>query len=189
MMKKTRIFLILIAMSSVLLAGTYNLDITHSHVSFKAKHMMISTVEGQFDKFNGNFVYDKKTKKLVSVKGTADVNSINTKVAKRDKHLKSDDFFNAAKYPTLTFVSTKIKGDKVYGNLTMHGVTKSIVLNLDIAGTITDPWGNVRTGLSLDGKVNRTDYGLKWNKIMEAGGVLVGDMIKIHIELEGIEKK
>lgn len=188
-MKKTRIFLVLIAMTSVLFAETYNLDIAHSHVSFKARHMMISTVEGQFDKFNGSFIYDNKTKKLISVKGTADVNSIDTKVVKRDAHLKSSDFFDAAKYPTLTFVSTKVKGDKVYGKLTMRGVTKDIVLNLDVAGTITDPWGNVRTGLSLTGKVNRKDYGLNWNKVIEAGGVLVGDMIKIDIGLEGIETK
>ncbi|MDX1810262.1 MAG: YceI family protein [Sulfurospirillaceae bacterium] len=188
-MKKTSIFLALIAMTSALFAGTYNLDIAHSHVSFKARHMMISTVEGQFDKFSGNFVYDNKTKKLISVKGTADVNSIDTKVAKRDAHLKSSDFFDAAKYPTLTFVSTKIEGDTVYGKLTMRGVTKDIKLHLEVAGTITDPWGNVRTGLSLSGKVNRLDYGLKWNKVMEAGGVLVGDIIKIDIGLEGIEAK
>ena len=179
----------MVAMAGTLFAGTYNLDKSHSHVSFKVKHMMISTVEGQFDKFNGNFVYDEKTKTLISINGTVDANSIDTKVAKRDTDLRSANFFDVTKYPILTFTSTQIKGDKVYGKLTMHGVTKEVIFNLDIAGTITDPWGNIRTGLSLSGSVDRRDYGLKWNKIIEAGGVLVGDKVKIDIGAEGIKTK
>ena len=170
----------MIAMAGTLFASNYNLDKTHSHVSFKVKHMMISTVEGQFNKFDGSFVYDEKTKKLISVKGTAQTASIDTKVLKRDNHLRSADFFDAAKYPTLSFVSDKIQGDEVSGKLTMHGVTKEVTFKLNVAGTITDPWGNVRTGLTLSGEVNRKDYGLMWNKAMEAGGVLVGDR-KAHV--------
>ncbi len=172
-----------------LFAGTYNLDIAHSSVGFTVKHMMISNVKGQFNKFNGSFIYDKKTKILKSLNGTVDTASVDTKITKRDNHLRSADFFNVKKYPTMSFTLDKVKGDTAYGKLTLHGITKEIKLELEKNGTITDPWGNTRTGLSLNGKINREDFGLKWNKIIEAGGVVVGNTIKINIELEGILAK
>ncbi len=173
-----------------LFAGTYNVDVDHSDVAFKVKHMMISNVKGQFDKYSGSFEYDEKTKTLKSLNGIVEINSINTQNAKRDEHLKSADFFDAAKYPTMNLKVTKVDGDTAYTQLTMHGVTKEVKMELELSGqVIKDPWGNTRTGLSLSGKINRKDFGLNWNQLMEAGGVMVGDDVKISIELEGILAK
>lgn len=176
--------------AATLFAGTYNVDPDHSNVAFKVKHMMISNVKGQFDKFSGSFVYDEKTKTLQSLQGVVDVNSISTDNAKRDAHLKSADFFDVAKYPKMTMTLTKVKGDYAYVKLTIHGITKDVKMELETSGmVIKDPWGNVRTGLSLSGKVNRKDFGLNWNQLIEAGGVMVGDRVKISVELEGILAK
>ncbi len=188
-MKLGKLIVATILATGVLFAGNYNLDTTHSSVGFKVKHMMISNVDGQFKKFTGSFSYDDKTKKLTSLDANIDVSSIDTKVTKRDTHLKSPDFFDVAKYPTIIFKLNKVVGDKVYGKLSMHGVTRELILDLEINGTIKDPWGNTRTGLTLSAKLNREAYGLKWNKIMEAGGLVVGKDIKITIELEGILAK
>ncbi len=188
-MKKLRIAFVALLAYGTLFAGTYSLDIAHSSVGFKIKHMMISNVQGQFNKFTGTFDYNRATKTLKSLEGKIDIASIDTKVKKRDADLRSSNFFDVAKYPTMTFVMDKIKDGTMYGKLTMHGITKEIKLEFEINGTLTDPWGNVRTGISLNGKINREDFGLKWNKIIEAGGVLVGKTVKINIELEGILAK
>ncbi len=173
-----------------LFGGTYNVDPVHSNVAFKVRHMMISNVKGQFDKFSGSFEYDEKTKTLKSLTGKVDVNSINTKNSMRDADLKSANFFDVVKYPSISFKLTKIDGDTAYGQLTIHGVTKEVKMELDLSGqTITDPWGNTRTGLSLSGKINRKDFGLKYNKLLETGGVMVGDEVKISVELEGVLAK
>jgi polyisoprenoid-binding protein YceI len=185
-MKLIKIFIVTLLASGVLFAGNYNFDIAHSSVSFKVKHMMISTVDGQFKKFNGSFSYDEKTKTLTALSGKIDASSVNTKVEKRDADLRSSNFFDVVKYPMITFKLTKVVGDKAYGKLSMHGITKKVVLDLQINGTIKDPWGNTRTGMSLNGKINREDFGLKYNMVMEAGGILIGKNIKINIELEGI---
>lgn len=184
--------IVLASMLSVgtLFAGTYNVDVDHSDVAFKVKHMMISNVKGQFDKYSGTFEYDEKTNTLQSLKGTVDVNSINTQNAKRDTHLKSADFFDVKKYPLMTLTLTKVEGDTAYTQLTLHGITKEVKMELELSGrVIKDPWGNSRTGLSLSGKINRKDFGLNWNQMIEAGGVMVGDIVKISIELEGILAK
>ena len=181
--------LLLASMLSVgtLVAGTYNVDKDHSDVGFKVKHMMVSNVKGQFDKFSGSFVYDEKTKTLQALTGVVDVNSINTDNAKRDAHLKSADFFDAVKYPEMKLTLVKVDGDTAYTKLTLHGITKDVKMELETSGiVIKDPWGNSRTGLSLSGTINRIDYALKWNQLMEAGGVMVGEKVKINIELEGI---
>jgi len=181
--------LLLASMLSVgtLVAGTYNVDKDHSDVAFKVKHMMVSNVKGQFDKFSGSFVYDEKTKTLQALTGVVDVNSINTDNAKRDAHLKSADFFDAVKYPEMKLTLVKVDGDTAYTKLTLHGITKDVKMELETSGiVIKDPWGNSRTGLSLSGTINRIDYALKWNQLMEAGGVMVGEKVKINIELEGI---
>ncbi|NCO00420.1 MAG: YceI family protein [Epsilonproteobacteria bacterium] len=173
-----------------LFAGTYNVDVSHSSVGFKVKHMMVSNVKGQFDTFSGSFEYDEKSQTLKALNGTVDANSINTQNAKRDGHLKSADFFDVAKYPSITLKLIKVKGDTATTELTLHGVTKNVEMEVELSGqTIQDPWGNTRTGLSLSGKINRKDFGLNWNKLIEAGGAMVGDEVKISIELEGILAK
>ncbi len=175
--------------ASALFAGTYNVDVSHSNIGFKVKHLMISNVSGKFDKFNGTFEYDEKTKTVTSLTGNIEAASINTENEKRDTHLKSVDFFEVTKYPNLTFKLDKISDDSAFGKLTIHGITKDIKLDFENNGSIKDPWGNTRVGLSLSGKINRKDFGLTWNKALEVGGVVVGDEIKLDIELEGILAK
>ena len=188
-MKFLKLGLASVIASSALFAGTYNVDASHSNVGFKVKHMMISNVVGKFDTFNGSFEYDEKTKTLKSLVGEIDVNSINTENEKRDAHLKSAEFFSANEFNNIKFVLSKIDGDKAYGKLTMRGVTKDVTLDLENNGTIKDPYGNTRVGLALSGKINRMDYGLKYNAVLEAGGVAVDEIVKLDIQLEGILAK
>jgi len=178
-----------ILLASSLFAGNYNVDASHSSVSFKVKHMMISNVKGSFDNFSGTFEYDEKTSALKSLKGEIDVNSINTANKKRDKHLRANDMLGAKEFPKITFVITKIDGDEVYGDFTLKGVTKNIKLDFENGGTIKDPWGNERAGFALSGKISRKAYGVTYNKVLEAGGVAVGDIVKLDIEIEGIKVK
>lgn len=188
-MKLFKLGLTSILAGGTLFAGTYNVDPDHSHMGFKVRHMMISNVIGKFDTFNGSFEYDEKTKTLKSLHGTVEVKSINTENAKRDEHLRTSDFFAAAKYPNMTFVLEKVEGDTAYGKLTMRGVSKDIKLEFENNGMVKDPWGNTRVGLALSGKINRFDYGIQYNEILEAGGVAVGETVKINVELEGILAK
>lgn len=189
-MKSLTIVLALMLSVGSLFAGTYNVDIDHSNVAFKAKHMMISNVTGQFKKFSGTFEYDEKTKMLKALSGVVDVNSIDTDNAKRDGHLKSADFFDAVNYPEMRLTLIKVDGDSAYVKLSIHGITKEVKMELETSGmVIKDPWGNSRTGLSLSTSINRMDYNLKWNDLMETGGMIVGEKIKISIELEGILAK
>jgi len=188
-MKFTKLTLTSLLTASALFAGTYNVDASHSNIGFKVKHLMISNVSGKFDKFNGTFDYDEKTKTLTSLTGNIEAASINTENEKRDAHLKSADFFEVKKYPNLTFKLDKISGDSAFGKLTIHGITKDVKLDFENNGSIVDPWGNTRVGLALSGKINRKDFGLTWNKALEVGGVVVGDKIKLDIELEGILAK
>ena len=181
--------LMALMLSSSLFAGTYNVDVSHSSVGFKVKHLMISNVKGNFKNFSGEFEYDEKSGKLLSLKGVVNANSIDTDIQKRDDHLRSADFFDVGIYPEISFILDKISGEKAYGTLTMHGVTKDVVLEYEKGGSIVDPWGNTRFGFALEGKINRKDYGLKWNKILESGGLTVGEEVKLDIEIEGIMKK
>jgi len=174
---------------STLFAGNYNVDGAHSSVGFQVKHMMISKVTGTFEKFEGTFEYDEKTDTLKSLSGKIDVTSINTANAKRDKHLNADDIFDSAKYPTIDFVVTKIDGDDVYGDFTLKGVTKNIKLDFDEGGSIVDQRGTQRAGFSLEGEINRSDFGLTYNSVLEAGGVTIGDTVKLNIEIQGKEVK
>jgi len=170
-------------------AAEYMVDKAHSHVEFKVKHMMISNVTGEFKDFSAVIDFDDKAKKLTKLEGTVIVDSIDTGIEKRDNHLRSDDFFAAAKYPKMTFVMTGLSDDSVTGNLTIRGITKKVTFDLDFGGVATDPWGNERMGFELSGKLNRKDYGLMWNKALETGGVLVGDTVKMTIAIEAIKKK
>ena len=176
-----------LSLSSALLFGAvYDVDPTHSTVGFKVRHMMISNVNGHFSDFSGS--YDLEGRVLKSFSGSVETASIDTGIAKRDDHLRSPDFFNAAKYPKLTFTMTKFDGEHVTGELTMHGVTRSVTFDAEVSGTIKDPWGMTRSSVVLEGKIKRSDFGLTYNQVLEAGGVAVGDEVKIIIELEGIAK-
>ena len=141
--------------AGALFAGTYNIDPSHSNVGFKVKHMIISNVKGQFDKFTGTFNLDEKTNTITSLTGLIEVSSLTTANANRDKDLKSAVFFDAEKYPTITFKLIKVDGDTAFGALTMKGVTKQVELDFENNGMIKDTWGNTRVGLALDGKISR----------------------------------
>ncbi|HWR01530.1 MAG TPA: YceI family protein [Chlorobaculum sp.] len=174
-------------------ASTWTIDADHSSVGFKVKHLMVSNVRGTFEKYRGVVELDDKdiTKSKVDV--TIDPSSINTNVQKRDEHLRSADFFDVAKYPTMTFVSRKWsrveKGAlKVTGDLTIHGITREVVLNVaPFSQESKDPWGNTRVGTSAGTTINRKDFGLAWNKSLETGGVLVGEEVDIVLEVEMIK--
>lgn len=166
--------------------GQYDIDAAHSKVGFEISHLVISTVEGKFSKFEGKIDMNEKFEKS-KVTVTADVASIDTGVAKRDDHLKSPDFFDAAKYPTIKFVSTEVKGTpesfKLTGNLTIHGVTKKVTFDSKYNGSAVDPYKNEKAGFAGKAKISRKDFGLKWNTMVEAGPV-VGDEVTIDLRLE-----
>lgn len=174
----------LLMSASVASAAVYKVDPSHSTVGFKVKHMMISTVTGKFGNFSGTYDLDKGQFKSLS--GVIKAESVDTGIAKRDDHLRSADFFDAANFPDITFTMTSATKSKMTGNLMIHGITKKVVLDIDMGGVVEDPWGNQRSGFVLSGKINRKDYGLNWNKAIEAGGVVVGDEVKLVVEVEGI---
>jgi len=173
---------------------TWDIDSSHSASQFAVRHLMVSTVRGQFGKTSGSVQWDGKDYTSLSVEAAIDVSSIDTREPRRDDHLRSADFFDVAKYPTMTYVSRKVvpAGEgrlKVYGDLTLHGVTKEVILDVEgPTATIKDPWGNTKRGASATAKINRKDFGLTWNKAIEAGGVAVGDEVTILIEVE-LQKK
>ncbi len=167
-------------------AALYKVDPSHSTVGFKVKHMMISTVTGKFNNFNGTYDLEKGVFKSLS--GAIKADSIDTGIVKRDDHLRSADFFDAAKFGDINFVMTSATKSKMTGNLTIRGITKKVVLDIDMGGVVEDPWGNQRSGFVLNGQINRKDFGLNWNKAIEAGGVVVGDEVKLVVEIEGIEE-
>lgn len=182
------------ALSAVVLAGslfaeTFMVDKPHTNVGFKAKHLLVSSVNGNFDTFDGSIDFDYMKKELKGLKGTVSVGSIDTDNTKRDNHLKSEDFFDAAKFPEIKFVSTKVDGEYLWGDLTIKGVTKNVKFEIEDVGTVIGPKGNKRVGFVLEGKINRFDYGLNWNKLLETGGAIVSKDIKLIIEMEGIAKK
>lgn len=174
----------LLMSASVASAAVYKVDPAHSTVGFKVKHMMISTVTGKFGNFSGT--YDLEKGMFKSLSGAIKADSIDTGIAKRDDHLRSADFFDVDKFGDITYVMTSATKSKMTGNLTIHGITKKVVLDVDMGGVVEDPWGNQRSGFVLNGKINRKDYGLNWNKAIEAGGVVVGDEVKLVVEVEGI---
>ena len=171
-------------------AETWNIDPAHTSAQFAVRHLMVSTVRGEFGKVDGAVNLDDQNPTKSSVEATIEVTSINTRVAKRDDHLKSPDFFDVAKYPTITFKSKRIEAAgegkfKVIGDLTLHGVTKEVVLNVEGSPKpFKDPSGNLRMGGVATTKLNRKDFGLIWNKALETGGVVVGDDVDITIDVE-----
>jgi polyisoprenoid-binding protein YceI len=178
--------------SSVALAAPseWVIDASHTGVGFSVRHMMVSTVRGEFQKVSGSVFLDENDLTQSSVNVNIDPASINTRDAKRDGHLKSPDFFDVQKFPTLTFKSTKVEKAKsgklkVTGDLTLHGVTRPVTLEVDsIAKAQKNPWGQWVRGISATGKINRKDFGLNWNQALEAGGLLVGDEVTLSIDAE-----
>jgi polyisoprenoid-binding protein YceI len=186
--------LALMALPALAAAETWSIDADHSSVGFTVRHMMVSNVKGSFGTFSGTVEVDEKDIAGSKVSVTIDAASINTGVAKRDEHLRSADFFDTARYPTVTYVSKKVEKSgkdrlKVYGDLTLRGVTRPVVLDVEgPTAAYRDPWGKTRRGASATAAINRRDFGLTWNKVIEAGGVLVGDEVKIMLEMEFVRK-
>ena len=171
----------------------WSLDPTHSEITFKVKHLMISTVTGHFNKFNlevetenDDFIKAKK------IEFTTDINSIDTNNEQRDAHLKSADFFNREKFPTLKFSGTKydVNGDegKLHGELTIAGITKPLTLNVEFGGIVVDPYGQTKAGFTVTGKISRKEFGLTWNAVTETGSIVVSDDIKINAEIQLVKQ-
>jgi polyisoprenoid-binding protein YceI len=175
-------------------ADTWQIDPVHTSVEFTVRHMMISNVKGQFESTSGTITANGNDPASAKIDATIDASSIDTRVAGRDVHLKSADFLDVAKYPTITFKSTKVEATgpdkwKVTGDLTIHGVTKPVVLEVEGSGApIHDPMGHTRAGASATTKIKRSDFGLMWNKALESGGVVVGDEVAILIDVEAIKR-
>lgn len=166
---------------------TWNLDNSHSEVQFKIKHMVISTVTGDFLDFSANAKSEDETFQGGEFQFEAKIDSINTKNPQRDEHLKSADFFNAEEFPTMSYTG-KLEGDTIKGELTLRGVTKPVNLHAEFGGVIKDPYGNQRSGFELTGEVNRKDFGLSWDALTESGGVVVSDKVKLFVNLEFIQQ-
>jgi polyisoprenoid-binding protein YceI len=180
-----------VALARPALAETteWTLDGTHSRIGFSVSHMVVSSVSGRFKQFSGKVELDEANLTKSQVDITIKTDSIDTDDAKRDEHLRSPDFFDAKKFPTLTFKSTKIakvggKKYKLTGDLTLHGVTKNVTLDAEISDAVKNPWGKMVRSVKLGGKIKRGDFDLKWNKALEAGGVLVGDDVTLDIQVE-----
>jgi polyisoprenoid-binding protein YceI len=179
--------------STPAVTSTWKLDPAHSHAEFKVKHMMISNVKGSFNGLSGTLTEHTTDATLSSVEASVDVSTVNTGDAQRDTHLKSADFFDAEKFPVMTFKSTSVKpngdgGYNVTGDLTLHGNTGQQVFVVDgPSAPGKDPWGNTRIGLSATAKISRKDFGLNWNAALETGGILVGDAVSITIEAQFIK--
>ncbi len=174
-------------------ADSWQIDPAHTNVEFTVRHMMISNVKGQFQKTAGTITANGNHAASAKIDVTIDASSIDTRVQRRDAHLKSPDFLDVAKYPTITFKSTKVEAArpnkwKVTGDLTIHGVTKPVVLEVEGSGAPIQVMGDTRAGASATAKIKRSDFGLSWNKALESGGVLVGDEVAISIDVEAVKQ-
>jgi polyisoprenoid-binding protein YceI len=170
-------------------ATTWKIDPVHSHIEFSVRHLMITTVKGRFTGVDGTVIIDDEDPSRSQVDVRIDASTIDTREPQRDAHLRSADFLDAETFPRLTFTSTRVSerpGSEfsVTGNLTMHGVTREVVLNVTDEGRGRDPWGGERAGFNATTRINRKDYGLNWNQTLETGGVLVGDEVRIRLELQ-----
>ncbi|MFM2363833.1 MAG: hypothetical protein RLZZ316_2735 [Bacteroidota bacterium] len=173
--------------------ATYKIDPSHSEIQFKVKHMMITNVNGQFTQFDGSLTADAADFSDAQINFEAAIDSITTHNEQRDAHLKSADFFNAPEFPKLTFVSSSFKKNtddnyKLTGVLTIRGISKTVELDVEYGGTMTDPWGQVKAGFEINGKISRKEFDLKWNTVTEAGGVVVGDEVKLHLGVQLVKQ-
>lgn len=190
-MRKLALLLALAPTLALAATSTWTADPAHSEVGFTAKHLVISNVRGEFGAYHATLVLDEADVTRSTVQATIDVNSISTRVADRDAHLKSPDFFDAARYPTITFRSTKVAkgaaGDlKVSGDLTLHGVTRPVVLDVSTSPEVKGTYGESRRAFEATTRIDRKDFGLVWSKVVEAGPV-VGDQVKIDLDLEFVK--
>ena len=173
---------------------TWAIDPTHSEVHFKIKHLMITNVTGSFNIFQASVATEEEDFSKAPISFTADIDSISTGNEQRDGHLKSADFFDAATYPQIKFTATKVESVdndgsyELYGDLTIRDVTKSIKLDVEFGGVVKDMYGNTKAGFTINGKINRKDFGLTWSAVTEAGGVIVSDEVKIISEIQLIEQ-
>lgn len=186
-------FLFVLAFAASASAAVYEVDPMHSTVGFSVQHLMISNVKGVFNDYTARFATDDKNN-LVSVEADIKADSINTRIDKRDTHLRSADFFDAANFPKITFASTSVskntKGEVfIRGKLTIKGNTSDILMVGAMTGPVKDPWGGTRMGFRAEGKVSRKDFGLTWNQMLETGGAVVGDEVTIMLDGEGVLKK
>ena len=192
MKKISKVIYLFILSLSLANATPYSLDDSHTQVGFSVKHLMITNVKGEFKTYNADIDFDAKTKKFKSFKADVETKSVDTGIEKRDEHLRSEDFFLSEKFPKMTFVMKSYKADgnkgKMSGDLTIKDVTKAVTLDVDDIATVKDFQGNNRVGFTLKGKINRMDYGLKWNKALETGGLAVSEEVKILVEIEAIEE-
>ncbi len=175
-------------------AAVYSVDPEHTSVTFTVRHLL-TKVKGRFDRFEGRIVFDPAKPEATVVTGSIDVASINTNVEERDKDLRSPRFFDAEKFPKIRFRSLKVtdlsadkKSGKMHGLLTIRDVERPVVLDVSYLGELKDPWGNVRAAFTASTTINRKDFGLTWNEVLETGGVLVGDEIKIELDVEGLRQ-
>lgn len=172
--------------------ATYSIDPAHSEIDFSVRHMMFAKVRGQFVKWTANLGYDAANPAKSTIEVEVATASIDTRDAQRDGHLRSGDFFDAEKFPKMIFKSKRIEGGgkhfKVTGDLTIRDVTKEVTLDVEQTGSGKDPWGNDRLGFSAKGAINRSEWGLKWNQALEAGGVLVSDKVGIEVEAQVVAK-
>jgi polyisoprenoid-binding protein YceI len=171
--------------------ATWNIDTTHSSIGFAVRHMVFAKVRGRFGAWRGSVRLDPEDLTRSRVDVEIDAASIDTGVADRDKHLRSEDFFDVEHAPTLKFTSSKVEhagGDRyrILGDLSIRGVTRPVVLEMEYGGIAKDPWGNVRAAFTAKTSVERTDFGLKWNQVIEAGGVLVGERVDIELEVQAV---
>jgi polyisoprenoid-binding protein YceI len=172
---------------------SFSVDPSHSSVGFSVRHMMIAKVHGRFSRWSATLAVDEADFSRSKVNASIEAASIDTNEAKRDEHLKGADFFDAAKFPKIEFTSKRVEGSgerfKVLGDLSLHGVTREVVLEVERQGAGKDPWGNQREAFSARTSINRTDFGLKWNQALETGGILVGEKIDIEMDLSAIKAK
>jgi polyisoprenoid-binding protein YceI len=165
----------------------WGVDPTHSEVSFKVKHLVISTVTGYFKSFDASAETDSEDFDGAKVSFSADINSIDTNQTDRDNHLKSADFFDAEKFPTMTF-SGVLNGEKLLGDLTIKDITKTVELDVDFGGVVEDPYGNTKAGFEIEGKISRKEFGLMWNAVTEAGSVVVSDQVRILLGIQLVKQ-
>lgn len=173
-------------------ASTWAIDSAHSNVEFAVKHMMVSTVKGRFHGVEGTFAIDEAQPERSSITASIDVASVDTGVEQRDEHLRSDDFFNAERFPKLAFQSTRIEQDgdawKMTGDLTIRDVTRSVVFDVEFDGRGVDAYGKDRAGFSAQTKISRKDFGVHWNGLIETGGVVVGDTVRISLNISVVRQ-
>ena len=188
-MKKLSLAIALLSFVFINAQTKWSFDTSHSTVRFAVDHMVISEVEGQFTSYEGTVETTKADFSDAKINFKININSIDTDDIKRDNHLKSEDFFNVEKFPNMTFQSTSIEVIKggnyiLKGDLTIQGVTKEIALKMSYGGTVKDPWGNTKAGIKVTGKINRTDFNLKYNSVMETGGLMIGEEVSITCKVE-----